>query len=456
MPHRAYLLALTLLLSILGLHAQSTLAGDWQGTLRLPAGSLRLVLHLHEQTSHQWTGTLDSPDQEAFGLPLDRVSVSGDSLQFSSSALGIDYRGSQIATDHLHGRFAQGPVSLPLDLKRATSSPSTKPSYTVPEELQPFGNEELAIPVPGTDVVLAGSLTLPRTGMTSYPIVLLITGSGPQDRDETILGKHKPFLYLTRALCQAGYGVFRYDDRGTGLSTGVYATSHIQDFIADATAVVQRLGADPRLQVGKLFLLGHSEGAYIVAKVASQHHDIAGVISLAGPGLPTDQVLLAQLKALAESAGVSPEQLDRLQRFNEQTYSWMKDNSLPLDSVKRLVSQRYRTTSDLPTFGMTESQLLSQLTPYLRELLTLDIAGTWRGVTSPVIALYGTKDLQVLPANAQALQKLLPKARIHLLPGLNHLFLPCLSGSPAEYTTLAPGFSPEALRVLIQELDQLR
>lgn len=456
MRHRFFLLLFSCLLTGLGLYAQSSLAGDWQGTLRLPAGSLRLVLHLQESASHQWTGTLDSPDQQAFGLPLDRISVSGDSLQLAASSLGLSYTGRQVVAGQLHGRFVQGSVSLPLDLKRVTRSPASKPAYTVPQELQPFDHEELAIPVPGTDVVLAGSLTLPRRGMTSYPIVVLITGSGPQDRDETILGKHKPFLYLTRALCQAGYGVFRYDDRGTGLSTGVYTASHIRDFVADATAVTKRLQADPRLQPGRLYLLGHSEGAYIASKVASQLQGIAGVISLAGAARPVAETLLTQLDDLARSTGTPPAKRQQLRSFNQQVYALLQDGALPLDSVKARVSTLYRQRDDLPTFGLTESQLLDQLTPYLRELLQLDIEGAWRSVPCPVIGIYGAKDMQVAPEQAKALQKLRPQARVRVIPEVNHLFLRCSTGSPLEYPSLQPGFSTEALRFLTDQLGRLR
>lgn len=463
MLHRISRLLLTLFLGVLGLQAQSTLQGDWQGSLKLPAGSLHLVLHLKQDAQHQWVGTLDSPDQQAYGLRLKTVQVLSDSLYITAPEFGLSYSGKLDASGKLQGQFAQGNLRLPLLLQRedkglsqGSATQGARPSYTTPAELTPFQNEELSIPVPSTDVILAGTLTLPKQGKKAYPTVVLISGSGPQDRDETLFGKHKPFLHLTQALCEAGYAVFRFDDRGTARSTGDFFASRISDFVTDVTAILDQLKKRPEVRKDKLFLLGHSEGAYVASKVASLHHEVAGVISLAGPGLSVDRVLLGQLSSLAQSAGVTSAKLSQLQRFNEQTYRWMKDASLPLDSVKKQVSLLYRTQSDLPNFGMTESQLLSQLTPYLRELLTLDIAGTWRGLTCPVIGVYGSKDLQVLPENAEALQKLLPKASVRVIPGLNHLFLPCQTGSPAEYASLAPGFSPEALRYLIQELGKLR
>lgn len=286
--------------------------------------------------------------------------------------------------------------------------------------------------------------------------MVLITGSGPQDRDETLFGKHKPFRHLTHALCEAGYAVFRYDDRGVGGSTGNFFASGLSDFVSDATAVVRQLAKHPHINRNKLILLGHSEGAYIASQIARQTPSIAGIISLAGPALSTEQTLLSQLDAIARSAGTAEADLIKIRQLNQQIYTLMKDKSLPLDSVKARVSTLYRTHPEVKKFGLTERQLLSQLTPYLRELLTIDIEGTWRGVTAPVIGIYGGKDLQVLPEHAQALKKLLPKAEVQVIADVNHLFLPSATGSPAEYAGLQPGFSPEAIRVLLKALDKLR
>lgn len=456
MRHRLQLLLLTALVSIFGLQAQSSFVGDWQGTLRLPVGSLRLVLHLQQDSSQRWSATLDSPDQQAFGLPVSQVVIHGDSLHLSATTLGLSYAARQATPGLLKGLFRQGSLSLPLELRQGNSSPSTPAPYQTPKELEGFTNHELSIPVTGTDVTLAGTLTLPRGGKAPYPTLILITGSGPQDRDETLLGKHKPFLYLTQALCEAGYAVFRYDDRGTGRSTGNFANSHIADFVRDAFAVLDQVRQRPEVQPGKLFLLGHSEGAYVASKVATQHPELAGVISLAGAASSVEETLLTQLQDLARSVGTSPETQKKLRSFNQEVYALLKDPKLSLDSVKERVSSLYQARTDLPKFGLSREQLLSQLTPYLRELLQLDIEGTWRSVHVPVIGLYGGKDMQVSPKQAAALQRLLPQAAVATIPGINHLFLPAPTGSPLEYASLSPGFSPEALQYLLAQLNRLR
>ena len=449
---RIFQLLCVLLLVPLTLAAQTSLSGDWEGKLALPMGKLRLILHLTEEAG-RWSASLDSPDQGAYALRADEVEVRGDSLTLRLSSLHLRYTALRDGEDQLVGNFEQGGMSLPLSLRRVAKAEDTKSAPTT------YTEEELTIPVSGSSVVLSGSLALPKEGKAPYPTLILITGSGPQDRDETVFG-HKPFLDITRRLTEAGFAVFRYDDRGVGKSTGIFMASHVQDFVRDAEAVVKAMKEHKAVNAQRIFLLGHSEGSYIASKVASQDRSLAGIVSLAGPVFGMDRILADQMDALSLLGGKSDEVRATLRKGNLEVYALMKDKHLSLDEVKaksaKVVERLLPVmTSDTTMYGTIRTQIMGQFTPYLRELLQLDIEGTWRSVRCPVIGLFGEMDKQVLPTNATELLRLQPKAKVKVFPKLNHLFLPSSTGSPMEYPTLPKGFDPSALDYLATTLRSL-
>lgn len=448
---KRFLLSLLLLLPFV-VSAQS-LRGDWSGKLSLPMGKLRMVIHLTEEAG-RWSASLDSPDQGAYALRADEVEVRGDSLTLRLSSLHLRYTALRDGEDQLVGNFEQGGMSLPLSLRRVAKAEDTKSTPTT------YTEEELTIPVSGSSVVLSGSLALPKSGKDPYPTLILITGSGPQDRDETVFG-HKPFLYITRRLTEAGFAVFRYDDRGVGKSTGIFMASHVQDFVRDAEAVVKAMKEHKAVNPQRIFLLGHSEGSYIASKVATQDHSLAGIVSLAGPVFGMDRILADQMDALSLLGGKSDEERATLRKGNLEVYALMQDKRLSLDEVKAKASKVVERllpvmTSDTTMYATIRTQIMGQFTPYLRELLQLDVAGTWRAVKCPVIGLFGEMDKQVLPTNAAELLRLQPKAQVQVFPKLNHLFLPSSTGSPMEYPTLRGHFSADALDFLVRSLTTLK
>ena len=448
---KRFLLSLLLLLPFV-VSAQS-LRGDWSGKLSLPMGKLRMVIHLTEEAG-RWSATLDSPDQGAYALRADEVEVRGDSLFLRLNALHLRYTALRDGEDQLVGNFEQGGMSLPLSLRRVAKAEDTKSAPTT------YTEEELTIPVSGSSVVLSGSLALPKSGKAPYPTLILITGSGPQDRDETVFG-HKPFLDITRRLTEAGFAVFRYDDRGVGKSTGIFMASHVQDFVRDAEAVVKAMKEHKAVNPQRIFLLGHSEGSYIASKVVSQDRSLAGIVSLAGPVFGMDRILADQMDALSLLGGKSDEERATLRKGNLEVYGLMQDKRLSLDEVKAKAAKVVERllpvmTSDTTMYGTIRTQIMGQFTPYLRELLQLDIEGTWRSVRCPVIGLFGEMDKQVLPTNAAELLRLQPKAQVQVFPKLNHLFLPSSTGSPMEYPTLRGHFSADALDFLARSLTALK
>ena len=449
---RIFQLLCVLLFLPLALSAKTSLSGDWEGKLSLPMGKLRLILHLSEEAG-RWSASLDSPDQGAYALRADEVEVRGDSLFLRLNALHLRYTALRDGEDQLVGNFEQGGMSLPLSLRRVAKAEDTKSAPTT------YTEEELTIPVSGSSVVLSGSLALPKSGKAPYPTLILITGSGPQDRDETVFG-HKPFLDITRRLTEAGFAVFRYDDRGVGKSTGIFMASHVQDFVRDAEAVVKAMKGHKAVNPQRIFLLGHSEGSYIASKVASQDRSLAGIVSLAGPVFGMDRILADQMDALSLLGGKSDEVRATLRKGNLEVYALMKDKRLSLDEVKAKAAKVVERllpvmTSDTTMYGTIRTQIMGQFTPYLRELLQLDIEGTWRAVSCPVIGLFGEMDKQVLPSNGVELLRLQPKAKVKVFPKLNHLFLPSATGSPMEYPTLPKGFDSSALDYLATTLRSL-
>ncbi len=447
---KRFLLLLLLLPFVVS--AQS-LPGDWSGKLSLPMGKLRIVIHLTEEAG-RWSASLYSPDQGAYALRADEVEVRGDSLFLRLNALHLRYTALRDGEDQLVGNFEQGGMSLPLSLRRVAKAEDTKSAPTT------YTEDELTIPVSGSSVVLSGSLALPKSGKAPYPTLILITGSGPQDRDETVFG-HKPFLYITRRLTEAGFAVFRYDDRGVGKSTGIFMASHVQDFVRDAEAVVKAMKEHKAVNPQRIFLLGHSEGSYIASKVVSQDRSLAGIVSLAGPVFGMDRILADQMDALSLLGGKSDEERATLRKGNLEVYGLMQDKRLSLDEVKAKAAKVVERllpvmTSDTTMYGTIRTQIMGQFTPYLRELLQLDIEGTWRSVRCPVIGLFGEMDKQVLPTNAAELLRLQPKAQVQVFPKLNHLFLPSSMGSPMEYPTLRGHFSADALDFLVRSLTALK
>ena len=450
---RRFLLSLLLLLLLPFVVSAQSLRGDWSGKLSLPMGKLRIVIHLTEEAG-RWSASLDSPDQGAYALRADEVEVRGDILFLRLNALHLRYTALRDGEDQLVGNFEQGGMSLPLSLRRVAKAEDTKSAPTT------YTEEELTIPVSGSSVVLSGSLALPKSGKAPYPTLILITGSGPQDRDETVFG-HKPFLDITRRLTEAGFAVFRYDDRGVGKSTGIFMASHVQDFVRDAEAVVKAMKEHKAVNPQRIFLLGHSEGSYIASKVVSQDRSLAGIVSLAGPVFGMDRILADQMDALSLLGGKSDEERATLRKGNLEVYGLMQDKRLSLDEVKAKAAKVVERllpvmTSDTTMYGTIRTQIMGQFTPYLRELLQLDIEGTWRSVRCPVIGLFGEMDKQVLPSNAAELLRLQPKAQVQVFPKLNHLFLPSSTGSPMEYPTLRGHFSADALDFLVRSLTALK
>lgn len=447
---RYYLLLLCMLAVCTFGYAQSVV-GDWEGTLKTPMGELALVLHLTEQDS-KWSATFDSPMQGAFGLKANKVEVNESAIDVEVANLGMRYR-AKLVGNELQGEFTQGAAKLPLLLRR-------KPQKEKQSD-KPYTEREVTIENSKAGIKLVGTLTLPREVKQGTPLIVMITGSGPQNRDEELFG-HKPFAVLSDTLTRAGYLTFRYDDRGVGASTGEFFKASMGDLISDAESVYKQIAQEPEVDSKRIILLGHSEGSYIAATLASKYRDVFAVVSLAGPTLPFGELLIGQIDRISELSGISSEQRARSKEANQTIYTWAGDQTIPMEELRSKVESYSRamllTTQNVPKEQIdgAVSAIVSQVcTPWFREFVNIDPTPVWWSIRCPIIGLFGSKDVQVLPSNADRLRTLKSNASIKVFDGLNHMFQPANTGLPKEYGQIKTTISTEVLDYLLSELAKL-
>jgi len=433
------------------------ITGDWAGALEVGAARLHLILHVTRGDGGALRATMDSVDQGANGIPVDVISVQGRSLHFEMNALGASYDGT-LSDDgtELAGDFTQRGMKLPLRLTRTDDASALAPKRPQePKPPYPYASEDLTYANPAAGVTLAGTLTLP-VGAGPHPVVLLISGSGPQDRDEFLM-RHRPFLVLADHLTRNGVAVLRVDDRGVGKSTGVFATATTEDFASDALAGIAYLKTRRELDPKRIGLVGHSEGGYVAPMAATRSPDVAFIVLLAGPGVPIGVLLREQARLLLEAGGADPAFIDMNERTQERMFEIVRRESDPTAAAPMLQAEvdallgRLSPAERDAAKGSAEASVTMVNSPWFRYLLTYDPARTLRRVKVPVLALNGELDLQVPPAqNLPAIAKALHQGgnedvETAVLPKLNHLFQTATTGSLAEYGTIEETMSPLAL-----------
>jgi len=426
--------------------APSDIDGAWLGTLETGTVRLRVVFRI-VNTDEGLKATLDSPDQGMKGLPTSSVKRDGASLKIEAGGIGGVFEGTISANKNsIDGKWTQGGGTMPLVLKPLKSEAELEVKRPqVPVKPYPYREEEVTYDNKLQNVTLAATLTIPQ-GKGPFPGVLLITGSGPQDRDETLLG-HKPFLILSDYLTRHGIAVLRADDRGTGKSTGVFGNATTADFATDAEAGVAYLKTRPEVDPHKIGLVGHSEGGVIAPMVAARNKDVAFIVMMAGTGVPGDQVILAQSEAIDVANGKKPEDVAKSAAIQKEVIRLIeteKDQAV----LEKDLHEKMAGDSSEAQIGMEIRQFTSVWAKYF---LTYDPATALRKVTCPVLAINGSLDKQVLPdQNLPPIRKALEEAgnkhfEIDELQGLNHLFQTAKTGSPAEYAQIEETMSPIAL-----------
>jgi uncharacterized protein len=453
------------LLAPLHLHAQpASVEGTWRGTLSPMAGvELRLVFHIHRDEAGLLNATMDSPDQGATGLPVQQVTFVGDSLDIQMPQIQGRYRGVLAAEDTIRGTWTQMGQEMPMDLIRGDGDDRRRPQE--PRPPFPYLEEEVRYPNSEAGIHLAGTLTLPE-GPGPFPAVALITGSGPQDRDETIMG-HKPFWVLADHLTRRGIAVLRSDDRGVGESEGDFASATTRDFAGDADAAAAWLRKHREVDPDRVGLIGHSEGGIIAPMVAVERGGVAFTVLLAGPALPGEELLYLQGAAVARAMGQDEDAIQASLDVQEAVFQVILEEEDPERRRERAgavlreyldgFSPEERRAQGIPEGGeeaWIQSQLAVSASPWFRYFLGYDPRAHLERLEVPVLALFGELDLQVPPAqNLPAMEEALtragsPDATVLELPGLNHLFQTAETGSPMEYARIEETFAPAALEVI--------
>lgn len=440
-------LTLAAAVAIAGAQTPATeLAGQWEGGIAAGGQTIRVVLRVDDAGG----AVLDSPDQGAFGLSVTDLSVEGGVVRFAVPAAGGRFEGA-LAQDGttLTGALVQGAASMPLVLRRTAAVPPAAPTPPLRPQMPappfPYRSEDVVIETPTPGVRLAGTLTLPE-GAGPFPAALLITGSGVQDRDETILG-HKPFLVIADALTRRGVAVLRVDDRGAGGSTGpMDGTS--ADFAVDAGASVAWLAGRPDIAVDRIGLIGHSEGGTIAPLVAGADPRVAWIVMIAGPAVPGGDLLVEQSRSIQQASGLDPAVVEANVAVQARIMAAAAENADSAEAVNAAV------VTALDGSPLTEAQRRSaaaQLSaPWTRWFIAHDPRRALAGLRIPLLALYGGKDTQVTAAqNAPALRAAMPSAEVVVLPNLNHLMQPATTGLLAEYGSIETTFDPEALAVMV-------
>lgn len=422
------------------------LDGDWGGAIAMPTGvKLRLVLHVRTDARGTIV-SLDSPDQLAYGVPLRTLKRDGQKVTFNLPSGGFE--GALSADGHtIDGAWSGPNYKGPLVFTSQPIATSGPKRPQTPKPPFPYRSEELTVAsAPG--VTLAGTLTLPQ-GKGPFPAVVMITGSGAQDRDETILG-HKPFAVIADRLTRDGIAVLRMDDRGFAKSTGDFASATDDDFAVDTAADVAFLRTRADIDPARIGLIGHSEGGIVAPKVAAKDPKIAFIVLMAGPGVPLADVLREQRVKLAPGMGVKPEMVARSQAIVDHAVLAMRGAKDEADAHARAIQVIKAEGGDLVRSDAQADAIATQLSSgWMRDLLDYDPRPTLAKVKCPILALNGSKDGQVppeqnLPAIRQATRGN-PDVTIVELPSLNHLFQTAKTGAVGEYADIEETISPIAL-----------
>ena len=456
--------ALAMLIPVI-IHAQDgqmikRLAGSWSGTLKVQSTELRLVMNVSFNAADSMIVTFDSPDQGARDLPTSKVRVVNDSIFVSAKSIGGKFTGKiSEGFTSIPGSWKQSGMSFPLTLERLEKRITVNRPQE-PKPPFPYRSEEVTFPnIPG-GFDLAGTLTMPEKE-GRYPAAILITGSGPQNRNEELLG-HKPFLVLADWLTRQGFAVLRYDDRGVAKSKGDFKTATSIDFATDAESALNFLKKHADIDSSKIGFIGHSEGGLIAPIVASRRSDVAFIVLMAGPGLKGEQMLLLQSALISKAEGSDEKTIKANDKLSRDMYSVLKknsDNTKAITKLKILIRDfDKKNAKDTSYHPMSEQELNAQVesltSPWFRCFLTLNPQDYISGVHCPILAINGSLDLQVPPKeNLEAVEKALifggnSVYMIEELQGLNHLFQTATTGSPTEYSKIEETISPAALELI--------
>jgi len=450
--------------------------GNWEGALDANGTELTVVFHITKDSTGKPVGSFDSPKQMAYGLKCSRISLAGDSVFIEMKAFGAKYSGLLGADKKtLTGNWWQGGMTLPLKLVK-TGDVAVVTEMKRPQTPKPpfaYHTEEVSYSNADNSVQFGGTFTRPslwadKVKEMKYPVALLITGSGQQDRDETLF-EHKPFAVIADHLAKQGIATLRVDDREKGKTTGRFMTSTTLDFAKDVEAGIEYLKTRKDIDIRNIGLIGHSEGGMIAPMVASKRKDVKFIVLLAGPGVPIIDLMEQQTIEIALSTGVDTAAMEKFRPLYKNIMRLAINENDPATAAKKItdVFTVWQNKTDSATVkittGVTDSTSLYQFAasiikqvqqPWYSYFIRFNPKNYLSNVRCAVLALNGDKDVQVAAApNLEAIrsimtQKMVRTFKVQSLPGLNHLFQHCKTCTPQEYAQLEETFSPEALQLI--------
>ncbi len=441
---RKLIILLTSLLMICSTTYASFPSGSWQGELQMAPGvSLALVLNISEKDG-AYSATLDSPDQGAYGIPVEIIAASDTEIEVRVPAIGMRYKGS-LADGNVTGTFTQGNVNLPLNLKLSHSADNglSRPQTPVPPF--PYSQEEVKFISTDGNAHLAGTLTVPEGADSTTPVVVMVSGSGQQNRDEELFG-HKPFAVIADYLARKGIASLRYDDRQTGGSTGEVATATTADFANDAAGAVEFLRTSGRF--GATGVLGHSEGAIISFMLAAKNIPDF-IIGVGAPAVSGAEILAFQSRNALLASGVPRDLADRYAEVLPELYDIIGRGET--DKAMQYASGVFPESDPYSkALGENMKKIIAYANPWLIYFANYSPESDIAVTKCPALVIFGEKDTQVSPSlNEPNMRQLLKNGEIHVMNGLNHLMQHATTGGTEEYAKIEETFAPEVLETMV-------
>jgi pimeloyl-ACP methyl ester carboxylesterase len=432
------------------------ISGNWKGEINTAGIKIPISFSINDDLNAGLTVSLISQGQS---IKADKVLTENHDLLIEFNKIKAKFQGKfNETTSMIVGIWSQANQEFDLSLQK-TQSPIEPLRPQVPYKPYPYVEKNVKYPNSKANIILGGTLTYPNT-TPPYPAVILISGSGAEDRDETVFG-HKPFLILADYLTRRGIAVLRVDDRGVGESTGKYEESTNTDFASDIISGIEFLKMQKEINPNKIGLIGHSEGGVIAPLVASNNPDIAFIVLMAGPGLALEQILYMQGELIARANHMSEELISMQRHVQEIMFSYIKKEKnieIAEQKIRKAITEQTKPIKEKNLPFMSEDSINAQikmvLSPWFRDFLTYDPKEVLRKVKCPVLALNGEKDLQVPPKeNLAVIKEALQSGgntnfEVIEIPNLNHLFQTANTGALTEYAQIEETISPKALEII--------